>query len=135
MILNGSPKNVWLTLDNIILKIVPSYRYLGATMTPKYVTNLFKDHFQIIAENTKIRAAAIGKLGFSKTGRRVMTSVKLYKLQIKPILIFRAQSIAYAPYSEPLHQLKAGGFAEKLENLNTQLLKTLINCPLSNKSA
>ena len=58
-----------------------------------------------------------------------MTSVHLYKLLVRPILEFSAQSLTYAPYSEPFHQQNAGGFAAKLEHLQTQLLKTLINCP------
>ena len=134
MILNGSPKNVRMTLDNIVLKIVTSYRYLGVNITSKYVTNLFKNHFKITAEKTKSRAAAIRRLGFSKNGFRVMTSVNLYKLQVRPILEFSAQSLTYARYSEPFHQLIAGGFTEKLEHLQTQLLKTLINCPRATKS-
>ena len=45
MILNGAPTQERFTLDNNVLEIVPNYRYLGVTLTSKYVSNLFKDHF------------------------------------------------------------------------------------------
>ena len=129
LILNGSPKNIKLTLDNEVLEIVSNYRYLGVILCSKYVTNLFKVHYRSILERATFRAAAIRRLGFSKNGFRIKSSVKLYKLLVRPILEFCAQSLTYAPYSEPFSQLKWGRYAEKLEHLQTQLLKTLINCP------
>ena len=129
LILNGSPKNIKLTLDNEVLEIVSNYRYLGVILCSKYVTNLFKVHFRSILDRAKFRAAAIRRLGFSKNGFRIKSSVKLYKLLVRPILEFCAQSLTYAAYSEPFSQLKWGRYAEKLEHLQTQLLKTLINCP------
>ena len=135
LILNGSPKNVRFTLNNFTLEIVSSYRYLGINLTNKYVTNLFKDHFQSIIEKAKSRAAVIRRYGFSKKGFRVETSVKLYKLLVRPILEFCAQSLTFAPYSQSFHQNVPGGFAKKLEQLQTQLLKSLINCPRSTSPA
>ena len=135
MILNGAPTQERFTLDTTVLEIVSTYRYLGVKLTSKYVTNLFKDHFQHILERAKTRAAAIRGLGFSKNGFRVKSSVKLYKLQIRPLLEFGAQSLTYATNSQPSQPNFVGSFAKKLEHLQTQLLKSCINCPRSTSPA
>ena len=101
MILNGSPSHDRFTLDRTPLDVVQTYKYLGVTLGSRYVTNLYKDHFQSILERARNRAAAIRSLGFSKNGFRIKTSVRLYKLLVRPILEFCAQSLSYARYSRP----------------------------------
>ena len=135
MILNGNPKNVKFTLDNVVLEIVSTYKYLGVVITSKYVTNLFKGHFDYILEKARVRAAAIRGLGFSKNGLRVKSSIRLYKLLIRPILEFCAQSLTYALYSQPYRSHQSSYYAKKLEHFQTQTLKTLINCPRSTSPA
>ena len=135
MILNGAPTQERFTLDKILLEIVSTYRYLGVKLSSNYVTNLFKDHFQSVLVRAKTRAATIRRLGFSKNGFRIKSSVTLYKLQVRPLLEFCAQSLTYALYSQPLQPNVASGFAKKLEHLQTQILKTLINCPRSTSPA
>ena len=129
MIFNKPGKHDEFTLDKTVLKIVSTFRYLGVVLTSNYVTNLFKCHFQAMMLKAKTRAAAIRCLGFSKNGFRVKSLVKLYKLQVRPLLDFGAQSLAYLPYSLPLLPDAVRGFAKMLEHHQTQMLKSLINCP------
>ena len=68
-------------------------------------------------------------------GFTIKTNIKLYKLLVRPILEFCAQSLSYARYSQPYILGKLTGFAKKLEHTQTQLLKTLINCPRSTSPA
>ena len=135
MILNGGSTQVRFTLDDTVLSIVTTFRYLGVVLTSKYVTNLFKEHFRVALEKARSRASAIRGLGFSKDGFRVKTVVKLYKLQVRPLLEFSAQSLTYSNYSALDKPDAVGCFAKKLEHLQTQLLKILINCPRSTSPA
>ena len=66
MILDGTCSNARFTLDNVALEIVSEYKYLGTVMNSKYVTNLFKSHFDFILKKAKTRATAIRAYGFSK---------------------------------------------------------------------
>ena len=94
MILNGGSTQVKFTLDNTELRIVSTFRYLGVMLTSNYITNLFKEHFQTALEKARSRASAIRGFGFSKNGLRVKSAVKLYKLQVRPLLKFGAQFLA-----------------------------------------
>ena len=47
MVFNGSPKGLDFKLYGNTLEIVESYKYLGITLTSKYVTNLFRTHFLV----------------------------------------------------------------------------------------
>ena len=85
MILNGGSKHVRFTLDETVLCIVSTFRYLGVILTSKYVTNLFKEHFRTTLLRGRSRASAIRGFGFSKNGLRVKSAVKLYKLQVRPL--------------------------------------------------
>ena len=78
--LNDTDKNVTFTLDKKPLEIVSKFKYLGVVLTSKYVTNLFKDHFDYILKKAKIRAAAIRGYGFSKNRFRVKSFVRLQTL-------------------------------------------------------
>ena len=124
LILNGAFNEGRFTLNEEVLDVVTTYKYLGVTLTTNYVTNLFKNHFQSILKRAKIRAAAIRCLGFSKNGFRVKTSIRLYKLLVRPILEFSAQSLAHAPYRQPFRKHFLCGFAKTLEpptNPNTEI--------------
>ena len=95
MVFNGSPKGVEFKLYGDALEIVESYKYLGITLTSKYVTNLFRIHFSNIVERAKIKVAVISRHGFHEDGLRISTAIKLYKLMIRPLLEYCAQSLAY----------------------------------------
>ena len=51
------------------------------------------------------------------------------------MLEFSAQSLLYAPYSQAAQPDVVGCFAQKLEHLQTQILKSLINCPRATSPA
>ena len=54
---------------------------------------------------------------------------------MRPILEFSAQSLTYTPYSQSFNSQENNRYAKKLEHFQTQILKTLINCPRSTSPA
>ena len=48
---------------------------------------------------------------------------------IRPLLEYRAQSLSYARYSSPVRLNESTDFSKELEQLQTQILKTVTNCP------
>jgi len=129
MVLNGSPCNVEFTLSGKKIKIVDSKRYLGIILTSKYVTNLFRTHFSTILKRARVKAAIIRRHGFHEDGLRISTAIKLYKLLIRPLLEYCAQSLSYARYSSSVQIEESTDFSKELEQFQTQTLKTLTNCP------
>ena len=95
MVFNGPLANAELTIHSDTLEIVKSYKYLGVTLTSKYVNNLFRAHFSTILERERVKARTIRRHGFHEDGLRLKTAVKLYKLIIRPVLEYCAQSISY----------------------------------------
>ena len=129
MILNGPSRSVKFKLNDRILELVESYKYLGVTLMSKYVSNLFRIHFHEILERARTKVAIIKRHGFHEDGLRLQTAIKLYKLQIRPVLEYCAQALSYDRYSKPSDLESSTGFAKELEHLQTQVLKALINCP------
>ena len=108
------------------LKIVSKYKYLGITIATKNLSNIFTSHFSEILDKASTRLSSIRSFGFQHEGFRLQTSIRLYKLLIRPILEYCAQSLCYTKYyfkSDRLH----GSVVQMLENFQTQTLKTLIN--------
>ena len=135
MIFNGADKHVIFTLGNDVLEIVSTYRYLGVLLTSKYVTNLFKAHFENILQKAKTVAAAIRSHVYGAAGFRIKSSVKMYKLQVRPLLEFSAQSLTYSLYSQLAEPDVIGCFAQRLEHIQTQILKSLVHCPRATSPA
>ena len=135
MVLNGKYDGVPFTFNNDILEVVTSYKYLGVTLSSKYITNFFKNHFSSILERARSRAALISRYGFHQDGLRLESAIRLYKLVVRPILEYCAQVITHARYSESFQPDKIPGFAKDLEHFQTQTLKRLINCPRSTSPA
>ena len=54
---------------------------------------------------------------------------------IRPVLEYCAQTLSYGRYSQPSLLSEAYGFAKELEQIQTQILKTIINCPHSTSPA
>ena len=119
MILNGPSTSITFKLNGIILQTVETYKYLGVTLTSKYVTNLFQSHFTSILENAEVKAAIIRRHGFHEDRLRLKTAFKLYKLVIRPVLEYSAQTLSYGRYSQPSLLSEAYGFAKELEQLQT----------------
>ena len=86
-------------------------------------------------ERANIKAAIIRRHGFHEDGLRLHTAVRLYKLVIRPRLEYCAQTLTYGRYSQSSSIAEPVGFAKKLEHLQTQILKRLINCPRSTSPA
>ena len=128
MVLNGPSTDTSLKLFNDNLEIVYSYKYLGVTLTAKRITNFFKTHFSLMLEKARIRVATIRRYGFHKDGLRLASAVRLYKLLIRPILGYCAQTLTYTRYCQQASPEVSTGFAKKLEQFQTRTLKTLINC-------
>ena len=135
MIFNGPAKNSIFTLCGKALEIVNSHKYLGVILSSKYVTNLFRSHFTSILERARIKVALIRRHGFHDDGLRLKTAINMYKLIIRPLLEYCAQSLSYGRYSHPAHLDAPTDFAKELEQFQTQTLKTLINCPRSTSPA
>ena len=102
MILNGPYNGTSFLLNNDLLEIVEQYEYLGVLLSSKYITNLFKIHFSSILERAKVRVALISKYGFDQDGLRLDSAIRLYKLQVRPILEYCAQSITFFRYAQPI---------------------------------
>ena len=129
MVLNGTRKDIHLKLSNDELQIVDNYKYLGVTFSSKHITNLFKVHFRTMLEKANLRVSTIRRFGFRENGLRLTSAVRLYKLLVRPLLEYCAQSLTYARYSERGSLEAPTGFAKEIEHFQTQTLKKLINCP------
>ena len=125
MVFDVPAKGVEFKLYGDTLEIVESYKYLGVTLTSKYVNNLFRAHFSTIIERAKVKAGIIRRHGFHEDGLRLKTAVKMYKLIIRPVLEYCAQSISYSRYSNPPQLEVPADFSKELEHLQTKILKTL----------
>ena len=68
MVLNGASKRTEFTLNGVKLSSVDSYKYLGVTLTSKYITNLFRMHFSHVIEKAKVKQLLSEGTGFMKTG-------------------------------------------------------------------
>ena len=128
MILNGSKCGITLKLNHDNLEIVDRYKYLGVTFAAKRITNLFKEHFSLMLEKAKMRVAVIRRFGFREDGLGLASSIRLYKLLVRPILEYCAQSLTYTRYSDRLHPETIPSFSKELEHFQTQTLKKLLSC-------
>ena len=90
MVFNCAAKTNIFTLDTTTLDIVQTYKYLGVILTSRYVTNIFKAQLQHILQRAKTKAAATRCRVFGTPGFRIKSTVKLYKLQVRPLLEFSA---------------------------------------------
>ena len=129
MVFNGPSSDIKLELNGENLKIVDSYKYLGVTLTSKHITNLFKTHFKLMLEKAKVRVSTIQRYGFREGGLRLASAIRLYKLLVRPILEYCAQTLTYTRYSQQAELDLPTGFAKEIEHFQTQTLKRLINCP------
>ena len=129
MVLNGPSSDFNLKLYSDILEIVNVHRYLGVTFASNRITNLFRTHFKILLGKAKNRASTIRRYGFHVGGLRLAAAIRLYKLFVRPILEYCAQTLTYTRYSQNAVLDAPSGFAKEIEHFQTQTLKKLINCP------
>ena len=64
MVFNGPPSGMTFTLNNVKLKIVETYKYLGVVLSSKYITNLFRQHYAKIIEKARMKLAILKRHGF-----------------------------------------------------------------------
>ena len=121
--------DVKIKLYNDTLDIGVSYRYLGVTFTSNRINNLFRTHFKLLLEKAKSRVSTIRRYGFYIGGLRLASAIRLYKLFVRPILEYCAQTLTYTRYSQNAVLETPTGFAKDIEHFQTQALKQLINCP------
>ena len=93
-------KDVTFFLYNVKLEIVKTYKYLGIILSSKYITNLFRQHYTKIIERARIKSAIIRRHGFHVDGLRLNTAIRLYKLVIRPLLEYCAQTLSYGRYCQ-----------------------------------
>ena len=135
MVFNRSPKGINIFIGSTKIKFLKFYKYLGIILSSKRLTNLYSEHFKQIMLKAERRLQCIRHYGFHKDGLRTETSVRMYKLLVRPILEFGSQVLIYRNYfmvsksrkSIDVAELQA--HAEKLEHFQTKLLKRLPNCP------
>ena len=125
LILNklSSRSNPIFILHGEPLEIVSSYKYIGIIIATKNLSNIFTSHFSQILDKASTRLSTIRSFGFNHEGFRLETSIRLYKLLIRPILEYCAQSLCYTKYSLSGHRLH-GSVVQKLEHFQTQTLKS-----------
>ena len=119
-------------IGNHYIKVVREYKYLGIILTTKRLTNLYSRHFAKALEKAQRRLQCIVHMGFHADGLRIETSIRMYKLLVRPILEYCAQVLIHRNYylSPTKAQAKSvKDFTQKLEHFQTQALKRLLNCP------
>ena len=75
MVLNGPCTDVNLKLYNDTFQIADTYKYLGVTITSKYITNLFKAHFTLLLQKAKVRASTLRRYSFREDGLRLASAI------------------------------------------------------------
>ena len=92
--------------------------------------------------NTQVNC--IRHFGFSSDGLRPFTCIRKYKVLVRPILEYAAQTLSYRHYyfnskktNENCNRTLIGGdsFSLKLEKLQNRVLKKFIPCPKSTPPA
>ena len=114
MVLNGPGSDINLKLYNDILDIVDSHKYLGGTFTSNRTTNLFRTHYNLLIDKAKSRASLIRRYGFHADGLRLASAIRLYKLFVRPILEYCAQTLTYTRYSQDAVLDAPTGFAKEI---------------------
>ena len=135
MVFNRSSKGINLSIGSTIVEFVKSYKYLGIFLSSKRLTNLYSEHFKNVMQKAERRLLCIRHYGFHMDGLRTETSVRMYKLLVRPILEYGAQVLIYRNYflasnsKKSIDIVELTAHAKKLENFQTQSLKRLLNCP------
>ena len=98
MVFNCSMANTKFSINKKIISEVSSYKYLGIEISNKNQTNLFTDHFKKTIEKAEKRLHCILHYGFHRDGLKPESTMKLYKLMVRPILEYGAQVLTYQKY-------------------------------------
>ena len=90
MVFNSPPVISKFSINNTEISVVNNYKYLGIEISNKNQTNLFTDHFKKTIEKAEKRLHCILHYGFHRDGLKPESTMKLYKLMVRPILEHRA---------------------------------------------
>ena len=135
MVFNRSPRTIhrFFKLGNQYIEVVRVYKYLGITISTKRLTNLYSKHIDKVMEKAKRRLQCIVHMGFHADGLRIETSIRMYKLLVRPILEYCAQVLIYRNYyltsAKKSNTTRVRDYTHKLEHFQTQALRRLLNCP------
>ena len=132
MVLNGAREpNTW-TLYKEALEATNSYKYLGVTISSTRLTSLYTKHFDNISQKVNTRVNCIRHFGFSRDGLRPFTCIRMYKILVRPILEYAAQTLSYRHYyfsstttnkNSTRTPLGGDSFTLKLEKLQTATVR------------
>ena len=99
---NTSPVNPVITVDDVPLKVVPSFKYLGSTLSIDGRAD------KEISCRIQSASASFGKLEkklWSRPGIRLSTKCKVYKAVVLPALLYSAET--YTLYRAQIRRLEA----------------------------
>ena len=80
------------------IDFVSEYKYLGVTLSNKRQTSLITHHISSISEKAEESANCLRHLGFNRDGLRPETSLRMYKILVRPILEYASQVLSYRHY-------------------------------------
>ena len=96
--LNTKGKDLIFNLSSHILEKVEIIKYLGVVFSNIRQTSLYTRHFKRIIDKAQKRINCIRHFGFVSDGLRPSTCVKMYKVLVRPILKYVAQTLSYRHY-------------------------------------
>ena len=96
-------------------------------------TSLYSKHISQIIAKAETRVNATRHMGFHSDGLRPETSIKMYKVIVRPILEYAAQVLSYKHYYFKERECtvieKPSSVTKRLEKFQNKVLKQLIPCP------
>ena len=94
-----------------------------------------------ILEKAEDRANCLRHLGFNRDGLRPETSLRMYKILVRPILEYASQVLSYRHYylkskiDRGAYLARTDAYFQKLEAFQNRVLKKLIPCPINTPPA
>ena len=119
---------------------VTEYKYLGVKLSNKRQTSLVTQQISSILEAGR-RVNCIRHYGFSSDGLRPATSIKMYKILVRPILEYAGQVLSYRHYyyysngNDSRNKADLNEHIVKLEAFQNRVLKMLVPCSKSTSPA
>ena len=134
--LNTKGKDMIFSLSSNILDKVETFKYLGVVFSNVRLTSLYTRHFKRVLEKAEKRINCIRHFGLDSDGLRPITCLRMYKILVRPILEYAAQTLSYRHYcfTKKVGAKSLDGptdFLLRLEQFQNRALKLLIPCPKS----
>ena len=141
MTLNLRKSPVMFNLLGKNIDFVTEYKYLGVKFSNKRQTSLVIQHISSILEHAGRRVNCIRHYGFSSDGLRPATSIRMYKILVRPILEYAGQVLSYRHYyyysnsNDSRNKADLDEHIVKLEAFQNRVLKMLVPCSKSTSPA